>query len=86
VPLQSTVLFGSRARGEGEWDSDYDVFVVVERLEGAIRETISRCAWEADFDDCLVIVPIVVTRDDIENSPFRSSLLMQAVRTEGVHV
>jgi len=86
VPLHGTVLFGSRARGESEWDSDYDVLVVVEHLEGTTRETITRCAWEAGFDDCLVIVPVVVTRHEIENSPFRSSLLMQAVRAEGIPV
>lgn len=86
VPLHSMVLFGSRARGEAEWDSDYDVLVVVERLDRTIRETISTCAWEAGFDDCLVIVPVVVTRDEIENSPFRSSLLMQAVREEGIPI
>jgi predicted nucleotidyltransferase len=86
VPLHGTVLFGSRARGESEWDSDYDVLVVVKHLEETTRETISRCAWEAGFDECLVIVPVVVTRDEIENTPFRSSLLMQAVRTEGIPV
>lgn len=86
VPLHGTVLFGSRARGEGEWDSDYDILVVVEHLEEAIHETISRCVWEAGFADCLVIVPVPVTRDEIENSPFRSSLLMQAVRAEGIPV
>jgi predicted nucleotidyltransferase len=86
VPLHSMVLFGSRARGEGEWDSDYDVLVVVECLDRTTRETISKCAWEAGFDDCLVIVPVVVTRDEIENSPFRSSLLIQAVRAEGIPI
>ena len=86
VPVDSTVLSGSRARGDNEWDSDFDVLVVVERLDQTIRKTISHCAWEAGFDDCLVIVPVVVTRDEIENSPFRSSLLMQAVRGEGTPI
>jgi uncharacterized protein len=86
VPLYSTVLFGSRARGDHDPGSDYDVLVVVLRLDRTIRKTISDCAWEAGFQDCLVIVPVVVTRDEIEHSPFRSSLLMQAIREEGVPV
>ncbi|MBI3249135.1 MAG: nucleotidyltransferase domain-containing protein [Deltaproteobacteria bacterium] len=86
IPLQSLVLFGSRARGEAEAESDYDVLVVVERIDRKIRATISRCAWEAGFQDCLVIAPIVVTREDVEQSPFRSSLLMQAIRKEGVTI
>lgn len=86
VPLQSTTLFGSRARGDVEWDSDYDVLVVVERVDAGIRRTISRCAWEAGFPDCLVIVPVIATRHEVENTAFRSSLLMQAVREDGIAV
>jgi len=83
VPLHSVVLFGSRARGDEDEDSDYDVLVVVEWLDRAIRRIVSRCAWEVGFEDCLLIVPVVATTDEIEKSPFRSSLLMQAVREEG---
>jgi len=86
VPLYHLILFGSRARGDAVPESDYDVLVVVERISRPIQATISRCAWEAGFDDCLVIVPIVVTKDEIENTPFRSSLLMQAIRDEGVMI
>ena len=86
VPLCSTVLFGSRARGDHDPDSDYDVLVVVLRLDRTIRKTISDCAWEAGFQGCLVIVPVVVTRDEMEHSPLRSSLLMQAIGEEGVPV
>lgn len=83
VPLHSVVLFGSRARGDDNEDSDYDVLVVVERIDRAIRKTVSRCAWEVGFEDCLLIIPVVVTKEEVENSPFRSSLLMQAVREDG---
>ena len=86
VPVHSTVLFGSRARGDRNPDSDYDVLVVVGKLDRTIRRTISGCAWEAGFEDCLVIVPVVMTKDEMEHSPLRSSLLMQAVREEGVPV
>ncbi|HEV8718828.1 MAG TPA: nucleotidyltransferase domain-containing protein [Candidatus Binatia bacterium] len=86
IPLHSITLFGSRARGDHDPDSDYDVLVVVDQLDSAVRKTISLCAWEAGFDDCLLIVPVVVTKDEIENSPFRSSLLMQAVREEGITI
>ncbi len=86
VPLHTLVLFGSRARGDAALDSDYDVLVVVEQLDRPTQLLISRCAWEAGFDDCLLIVPVVVTKEEMENSPFRSSLLMQAIREEGVPI
>ena len=86
VPLYRLVLFGSRARGDHEPDSDYDVLVVVTELDRTIREIISHCAWETGFEDCLVIVPVVMTRDEMEHSPLRSSLLMQAIRQEGMPI
>jgi predicted nucleotidyltransferase len=86
VPLHSTVLFGSRARGDCAPDADYDVLVVVTQLDTTIRKTISDCAWEAGFEECLVIVPVVLTKDEMEHSPLRSSLLMQAVREEGISI
>jgi predicted nucleotidyltransferase len=82
VPLHSVTLFGSRARGDP--DSDYDVLVIVEQLNRSIQATISRCAWEIGFEDCLLIVPVVVTKEEIEQTPFRSSLLMVAIREEGI--
>ena len=84
APLQSLILFGSRARGDADTESDYDVLVIVDHLDRQLRMTISRCAWEAGFEDCLLIVPVVVTKEEIEQSPFRSSLLMQAIRDEGI--
>ena len=84
VPFQRIVLFGSRARGDADAESDFDVLVVVEHLYRPLRVTISRCAWEAGFEDCLLIVPVVVTKEEIEQGAFRSSLLMQAIREEGI--
>jgi predicted nucleotidyltransferase len=84
VPFQRIVLFGSRARGDADAESDFDVLVVVEHLDRPLRVTISRCAWEAGFEDCLLIVPVVVTKEEIEQGAFRSSLLMQAIREEGI--
>lgn len=86
VPLHSVILFGSRARGDADPDSDYDVLVVVEQLNRSIQDAVSRCAWEVGFKECLLIVPVVVTKEEIEQTPFRSSLLMQAIREEGITI
>jgi len=56
VPLHPIVLYGSRARGDHDPDSDYDVLVVVEQLDFAVQKTASRYAWEAGFGHCLLIV------------------------------
>ena len=44
---------------------------------------VSDSAWEAGFEHGIVIVPVVFTRSEWENSPERYSLLVQAVDAEG---
>ena len=78
------VLFGSRARGDAEPDSDMDVFVLVDTLTGELEDYISECAWEAGFKYGIVLVPVVYSRNDWENGPERNSLLADAIRSEGV--
>jgi len=86
VPLRRVVVFGSRAREDAEPESDLDVLVLVERRDSAITETIRDCAWEIGFDEGLFIQTVVMTKDEAENSPQRSSLLMLAVHRDGVRV
>lgn len=85
--LYKLILFGSRARRNAELFSDMDVVVILE--DSANEQDFdygSDCAWEAGFEHGIVIVPVVFTRDEWENSPERYSLLVQTVETEGVQI
>ncbi|HEQ60262.1 MAG TPA: nucleotidyltransferase domain-containing protein [Firmicutes bacterium] len=86
VPVLETIVFGSRARGDADEDSDLDVLVLVKRRDRQVREQVRHCAWEVGFDEGLFIQTVVLTPEEAEHSPERSSLLMQAVRLEGVRV
>ena len=87
VKLHQLILFGSRARGDAELDSDMDVLVVLdEPRTPEVRDAVSDCAWEAGFDAGVVVLPIVVSLDDWKNGPERWSLLAMAVREEGVTI
>jgi hypothetical protein len=87
VKPQKVILVGSRARGDAHLDSDMDVIVV---LDGALtpedRNLVGDCAWEAAFEQGVVIVPVVFSREEWENGPERSSLLAQAVELEGIDI
>ncbi|MBI3795560.1 MAG: nucleotidyltransferase domain-containing protein [Deltaproteobacteria bacterium] len=86
VPLYKTIVFGSRARGDAVPDSDLDVLVLVEYLNPALRKTISHCAWEVGFEAGILIQTVVMTREQAEQGPEQSSLLMLAVKEEGIPV
>jgi predicted nucleotidyltransferase len=86
VSVCNVVLFGSRARGDAEPDSDMDVLVVADDLTEKDEDYISECAWEAGFESGVVIVPVVFSRVEWENGPERFSLLAEAVKSDGVHL
>ena len=85
VSLHRMILFGSRARLEAGPYSDMDVVVILADSSKQVDfDYVSDCAWEAGFEYGIVIVPVVFTREEWENSPERYSLLAQAVEAEGV--
>jgi len=84
LKVSELVLFGSRARGDADPDSDLDVLVIVDDLSPEFEEYISDCAWEAGFEYGIVIVPVVFSRNEWENGPERYSLLAEAIKSEGV--
>ena len=47
--------FGSRARGDVVWDSDFDVCVILDRLDAATDHALSDVAWEVGFSHDRVI-------------------------------
>ncbi len=86
VKTKHFVLFGSRARGDAEPDSDMDVLVVVDGLTEDMEDYISECAWEAGFEYGIVLVPVTFSENEWENGPERYSLIAEAIRSEGVYL
>ncbi len=86
LQVYKIILFGSRARGDADPQSDLDVVVLDDGIDASAREYVSDCAWEAGFGHGIVVVPVVFTRTEWESGPERQSLFVRAVETEGVPV
>jgi len=63
-----------------------DVFVEVQTLDKDLKELIQDIAWEVGFDNSLVISLLIFTRDELENSPLRSSSIVKAITREGLRI
>lgn len=86
LPVKEVIVFGSRARGDFQEDSDLDLLIVVERRDRQIRDAIDACCWEIGYEKGIIIQTVVMTHDERYDSPLRSSPLIQAIAREGIRV
>ena len=86
VKIHELKVFGSRARGDANPESDLDVLVVVEQLDHTIERYISDCAWEAGFPEDVIVMPVAISLDTLRNRPIRESVFIKNVYREGIAV
>lgn len=86
VPLLDLRVFGSRARGDSDEYSDMDVYVLVEKMDKDLKQMIRDIIWEVGFENFTVISPLLFTKDEIENTPLRSSQIVRNITEDGVRI
>lgn len=87
VRVHKIILFGSRARGDAEPDSDMDVLVILDEPNTpAVRDAVSESTWEAGFEAGVLVASVVFTREEWEEGPGYYSPFAEAVRSEGIPV
>ena len=86
VELVDYRIFGSRARGDADDYSDMDVFVEVNYLDKSLKEKILDAAWDVGFSNFMVIAPLIFTRNELENTPLRSSSVVKVIFQEGIQI
>ena len=79
-------VFGSRARDSQYEYSDMDIFIKVVHLDKDLKDKILDIVWEVGFENFIVISPLVCTKEEVENTPLRSSPIIKNIFEEGVRV
>ena len=80
------MIFGSRARGNADRESDMDVFIEVPTLTPHLRRSISEIAWEIGLENDLLIFTLVATPGDIRNGLLGANPILRAIEKEGVAI
>jgi predicted nucleotidyltransferase len=76
--------FGSRARGDATWDSDFDVFIVLNKVDQKADRYIRDIAWEVSFNNERVITTILIDIEQFENGPMSESSIVANILREGI--
>ena len=79
------ILYGSRARGDGGEDSDYDIVIVVDEPVGmALEDRIREKVYPLELETGAVITLMVYSRADWDSALYRATPFRQNVDREGV--
>ncbi len=82
--LLSAILFGSRARGEAESDSDMDVLIVMSSADLETRKEVRHLAVEVWLEHGIYVSTRVWGQDHWRKLAELQTLLYQNIRRDGI--
>jgi hypothetical protein len=78
------ILYGSRARGDFDPDSDIDVAVIVPGLTGELKDRILETAAEVEVEHCRAVSLLVFSRKEFDRLYQRQRRIALDIEREGV--
>ena len=79
-------LFGSKARGDSDPESDIDVLIVLENCDWEIEKAVSRLCFDINIEHGVLLVPVLYSQAEYESDLTKVTPFYQNVRKEGVLV
>ena len=87
LPVVRVILFGSKARGVGEVDSDIDLLVLTScPVSGELRATISDRLAEINLRNDVLLTSVAVSEQDWSNGLIHYMLIHEEVERDGCEV
>jgi len=87
LPVSRVILFGSKARGEGEPDSDIDLLILTScPVSGDLRDTISERLADINLRNDVSLSSVVVYQQDWSNGLIRHTLIHSEVERDGCEI
>ena len=86
-PVKEVILFGSKARGDDDRESDIDLLVLTTvNVTYSLRKRIIDALFDIERQFDVALSPLIVFRDEWEKGPLSALLIYDAVKEEGVAV
>ena len=79
-------LFGSKARGDSNSESDIDVLIVLEDYDWEIEKAVSHLCFEINIECGVLLIPVLYSKAEYESDLTKVTPFYQNVRKEGVLV
>lgn len=83
-PILDMRLYGSKARGEGESDSDLDVMIELPDCESSMVAEIDDIIYRINLKHDVFISALVFGRDELEDGPMSEAPIYKVIQREGV--
>jgi len=85
VPDADVILYGSRARGDADKYSDYDILIVVNGpVDMALEKRIHENVYPLELETCEVLTLIIYSKQQWDSPLYRAMPLHKNVDREGV--
>ena len=79
-------LYGSKARGTADADSDIDVMIELEELQPTLYEKVFDLIFDVNLRHGVFISAVLFGRKELEEGPMSASPLFKAIEREGVRL
>lgn len=84
IPNVKIWAFGSRARGEANLASDFDILVVLPEINSSQKNLISEIAWEISYEHEILLAPITYSLEKFNYPAIHKSSFIQNILREGI--
>ena len=77
-------LFGSKARGTADYDSDIDVMIELEELTPIYSEKVFDSIYDVNLRNNVFISAVLFGRKEFEEGPMSESPIFKSIERDGV--